>query len=494
MITNSITTPIFYANAKPHIGHLYSVLIMDAWRRTGKLLKKDDTLAISGMDEHGQKVFQTALGKGMNAQDYVNNVSIEFLTFFKKYSVLPDVWVRTTDKKHEIAVIDFWKRLEKNGYIYKGKYEGFYSISDENYLPDFDKDKWVAEEKDKGNIVWREEECYYFKLSAFQEKLEKFYKENEDFIFPKKRYNEAMGFIKQGLRDFVVSRPKSRLTWGITVPSDPEHVIYVWVDALVNYLSAIGYPDPKYNEHWPTVHILGKDILKFHAVYWVAMLMGADHSLPRKMIIHGWLLNGDAKISKSANNAIPLDELTQKYSSDGFRYYLLKGVRLGEDAEFKEEFLRHHVYKDLADKFGNFISRLAGMSISLLDGVVNKTKNYEDEGLMNGLQKTRDALTAFYEDPSKLQDFLDAWLLTISEMNSHINDHKIWLITDKKDLANRIYFLADLFKKMAILISPILPETSEKIEKMLNFKCSFDDFHSPLPNQFSRFKEILFPK
>jgi len=489
MIMKCLTTPIFYANDKPHLGHLYSVLIADIWKK-GAVLFDLPALFVSGMDEHGQKVAISAKKQGYSPQEHVNKISAQFLDFFYNYDVVPEKWVRTTSAEHKEAVTHFWKLLKEKDYIYKGKYSGWYSISEEAYLLDASKNEYVHTQD--VNIVWREEECYYFKLSLFEDKLKEFYKNNVEFIYPKVRYNEVCGFLNQGLKDFVISRPKSRLNWGIVVPDDDEHVIYVWFDALINYLSAIGYPNERYKKNWPAIHILGKDILKFHAIYWIAMLMAAEIDPPKKMLVHGWWMAENRKISKSLNNAVDLKDLSYKYQTDGIRYFLVHGIPLGNDGEFKEESIRSLVYSDLANKYGNLFLRILGMIEQFFNNEIHDY-GYTDQILVKELDNIIENLKIFYDDPIQIEKYIGAFMQAVLAVDAYIYEKRVWQM-EKKEVEGVLYFLLDIFRKISILAYPILPGTTTKILKFLNMKPLLKFYNLKLPQILSEARPILFPK
>ena len=484
------STPIYYANDKPHVGHLYSTLLVDIWKRASMMQKKN-VFFLSGLDEHGQKVAQSAQQKGCSPQEHVDNMSRIFLEFFHNFSITPDFWVRTTSQEHKQAVQAFWKKLKDNGYIYKNNYAGWYSISDEAYLQDDKED--IHSNKTNPNIVWREEECYYFKLSAFQEKLREFFEKNSDFIYPSKRYNEAVGFLSSGLKDFVISRPKARLSWGIEVPDDEEHVIYVWIDALVNYLSAIGYPDESYKKLWPATHILGKDILKFHAIYWPALLMAADIALPEKLIIHGWWLKDDAKISKSSGNASSLDEFIEKYEVDGLRYYLVRGVELGEDGQFKDELVKQVVHSELANRFGNMLLRILGIVEISFDSELPECPQYEDATILANIRKLYDAFEKIPNDITVINEYLSKFVNCAESLNDFFQKNEMWAIQDTTKKASKLTFVLDVFKKMAVLMYPVIPNTSKEILAFFGLHPTMDSYTSKV-KLFQTDNPKLFPK
>lgn len=479
-----LTSPIFYANSNPHIGHLYTGLICDVWKQINSIMGSNVFFS-SGMDEHGQKVFQSAQINGYSTQEYVDNISDCFVKFFAQYNVRYDYWVKTTSKEHKKSAQYFWMQLEERGYIYKNQYEGWYSISDENYL-DVGKD-YVSTSP---NIVWREEECYYFKLSAFEDQLLQFYAKNIDAIYPKSRYNEAVAFIKQGLKDFSISRPKDRLSWGIPIPNDPDQVMYVWIDALTNYLSVINYPDEKYKQYWPGIHVIGKDILKFHTVYWPALLMAIDIEPPKLVLVHGWWLNGDQKVSKSLNNAIDIAGLSETYGFDSVRYFLLANMTVGEDANFKESLFDSTVGSVLSNKFGNFLLRLIGMA---QNNEMNIIKVSKVEGSIQLFLNSLELETMkFVHDITYFDEYMSLFTTSLDFLNNYINENTIWK-QEKEQLEKSLYSLLYSFKVISIIFSPILPETVKKITEF--FDIDFD-LLSAKNHKDIQIKEpiILFPK
>ena len=486
------TTPIYYANGKPHIGHLYSTLIADVLKKTNELLGKE-SFFLSGMDEHGQKVQETAKKNGQNPKDYVDNISAEFLSFFDYFTIKTDSWVRTTSCEHKEAVAHFWNILQEKGFIYKSKYEGWYSVRDEAY---YTNDEVTDGKGPTGaEVTWMEEECYYFKLSAFEKPLLKFYEENPDFIYPKKRQNEAMGFLKQGLKDFAVSRPKSRVSWGIEVPGDSDQTIYVWIDALVNYLTAAGYPDESYKEKWPAMHILGKDILKFHGVYWPAMLMAADIEMPKKMIVHGWWLNKSEKISHSLDHAIDLYQLAEHYKSDSVRYFLASSINIGEDGDFSHDLFKKIYLSDLANNLGNTFLRVLGLYDSKFDlKTPEKSKKIKNK-YSDLILETKKMLEELSNDITLLPKYTNKVLECIKSINAYLHENKPWEETDEEILKNTMYFLLDNFKKIALLIYPIMPNISKIILDFFQLPIDMKSFDGKLKEAL-RYEEkpVLFPR
>lgn len=486
------TTPIYYANAEPHVGHLYSTLIADIWKKACVLLKKDSFFT-SGLDEHGQKVAQAALQQGLSPQDYTNSLSFRFIDFFESYRISFDKWVRTTDESHKLAVQHFWKILKDRGHIYKGSYVGWYAVRDEAYY--LDSELVDGKAPTGADVVWMEEECYYFKLSSFQSQLKQFFLDNPDFIFPKKRLNEALGFLQTPLRDLAISRPKKRLTWGISVPDDPEHVIYVWIDALVNYLSSVGYPDDSYKQYWPATHIIGKDILKFHAIYWPAMLLAAGIELPKKIIAHGWWLRDNAKISKSLGNAVDLEAMKEKYTIDGIRYFLIKSVNIGEDGQFKEDSLHHIVTADLANGLGNTFLRVIGIFETVFGENASLNFSYSFPPLCNTIQKLYDTLDLLTLEPQIMPAYAAMIVECIGAVNEYLQVYQPWKQEDRTIVVNQVGFLLNCLKQIAVLAYPIIPCASEKLLSFVGCTPDLRSYEANLPCNFDfSNKPVLFPK
>ena len=357
-----ITTPIYYPSAKPHMGHAYSSIIADFFARL-KRIQGYNVFFLTGTDEHGQKIQRAAESANQDPIKFCDEISKTFRDLSKILNLSNDDFIRTTEKRHFSAVQNLWNILERKGEIYLSKYSGWYSVSDEAF---YNEDEIEEVNKKKiskssgSSVEWVEEESYFFKLSKWQEKLLKFYSDNPKFILPESRKNEVISFVKGGLKDLSVSRKS--FTWGIKVPSNKDHVIYVWLDALTNYLSALNYPDErdkKYNNFWPAnIHLIGKDILRFHAVYWPAFLLAAGIKPPQRVYGHGWILSGDEKMSKSKGNILDPIEIIDIYGLDALRYYLIKEVSFGNDGNISKDKLENCINSDLANNYGNLCQRV----------------------------------------------------------------------------------------------------------------------------------------
>ncbi len=463
-----ITTPIYYVNDYPHIGHAYTSIACDVLARFNRL-KKKKTMFLTGTDEHGLKIEQAAKKKDMDTKKFVDHMSLGFKDLTKNLNLSNDFFIRTTEEYHKKASQHIWNILKKNNQIYLDKYKGWYSISDEAYFND---DEVTIDKKTKkkiapsGNEVkWVEEESYFFKLSEWQKKLLDFYKKNPDFIGPESRKNEVIKFVEGGLNDLSISR--TTFSWGVEVPNDEKHVMYVWLDALINYLSAIGYPDKKYKKFWPAdLHIVGKDIIRFHAVYWPAFLLAAEIEPPKRIFAHGWWTNEGKKISKSLGNVIDPNDIIKEYGLDPLRFFLLKEVPFGNDGDFSKKSLETRINSDLANDLGNLVQRVLTIINKDFDGKLNKINEITDHD--KKLYNYPKELLKNIEENYQKQDFHkvieNIWNL-ISQSNKYVDENAPWqLIKDNKERAGDVLnILTIIIAKISILINPIMPEVSEKI-------------------------------
>ena len=500
-----ITTPIYYVNDAPHIGHAYTSIACDVLARFNRLNNRN-TMFLTGTDEHGLKVEQAAKKKNMETKKFVDEMSVSFKKLTKKLNLSNDFFIRTTDIYHKKASQHIWNILKKNNQIYLDKYKGWYSVSDEAYFND---DEITIHEKTKkkiaptGNEVqWVEEESYFFKLSKWQDKLLEYYKKNPDFIGPESRKNEVISFVKNGLNDLSISR--TNFSWGIEVPHDKKHVMYVWLDALINYLSAIGFPDKKYKKFWPAnLHIIGKDIIRFHAVYWPAFLLAADIEPPKRIFAHGWWTNEGKKISKSLGNVIDPNAIIKEYGLDTLRFFLLREVPFGNDGDFSKKALERRINNDLANDLGNLVQRVLTIINKNLDGKLSKIKQIKEndkkiyeypEELLKNIEKN-------YEKQEFHKVIENIWKL-ISEANKYVDESAPWqLIKDNKKRAGDVLnILVIIIAKIAIFLAPIMPETSENILNKLGLNINKLSMKNIKENNFinTNFRiekpEILFKK
>jgi len=463
-----VTTPIYYVNDVPHIGHAYTSIACDVLARFNRLNNKN-TMFLTGTDEHGLKMEQAAKKKNMDTKKFVDEMSLNFKKLTKILNLTNDFFIRTTDEFHKKASQHIWNILEKNDQIYLDKYKGWYSINDEAYFND---NEISTDKKTKKKVApsghevqWVEEESYFFKLSKWQGKLLDYYQKNPDFIGPESRKNEVISFVKNGLKDLSISR--TTFSWGIQVPNNTKHVMYVWLDALINYLSAIGYPDKKYKKFWPAnVHIIGKDIIRFHAVYWPAFLLAADIELPKRIFAHGWWTNEGKKISKSLGNVIDPNEIIKTYGIDTLRFFLLREVPFGNDGDFSKKSLQRRMNNDLANDLGNLVQRVLTIINKNLDGKLSKIKQIKEndkkiyeypEELLKNIEKN-------YEKQEFHKVIENIWKL-ISRANKYVNESAPWrLIKDDRERAGDVLnILVIIIAKIAIFLAPIMPDISENI-------------------------------
>ena len=424
-----ITTPIYYVNDKPHIGHTYTSLACDILARF-KRMDGYDVLFLTGTDEHGQKVEKSAIAKGVQPQDFVDSVSQTFRDLTPLLKLTNDDFIRTTEERHKKSVSSIWETIEKNGYIYKDKYSGWYAIRDEAFYGEEElttKPDGTKVAPSGAEVEWREEESYFFKLSEFQDKLLEYYDNNPHFIAPKSRFNEVYSFVKGGLKDLSISR--SSFAWGIPVPNDNKHVIYVWLDALTNYISALGYPEhtEKFNKFWENaIHMVGKDIIRFHAVYWPAFLMAANLPLPKKIFAHGWWMNEGEKISKSLGNVIDPHDLINKYGLDQVRYFLFKEVPFGNDGDFSHESMVNKVNNDLANGYGNLLQRSLSILNKSFDGKTPNVELSEEQTIfLQNVLKDLEVLRE-YIDNQEFSKYLEKVWETIRYGNGYIDKQAPW--------------------------------------------------------------------
>ena len=466
-----ITTPIYYVNAEPHLGHAYTTIVADAVARAKRLLG-DDVFFLTGTDEHGQKVERAAKAKGLTPQVFTDRISESFRTLFRHLNVSNDDFIRTTEPRHIKAAQAIWQRVHEKGFLYKASYEGWYCTVDEVFVPETQ----LANGRcpDCGNAVERlSEESYFFKLSAFEGPLLEYYEKHPEFISPEIRRNEIVSFVKAGLRDLSVSR--TSFTWGIPVPDDPKHVMYVWFDALTNYLTAVGFPDeqPRFAKYWPAdLHLMGKEIVRQHAVYWPAFLMAAGLDIPRRIVAHGWWMMNYAKMSKSLGNVVRPEAYTRIFGVDGFRYFVLREMTLGHDANFSDEAFLTRYNADLANDLGNLVSRSTTMIQRYCDSVIPEpTSVYEDASLESSLQALLPLVTSRITDSCMFSLALrDIWDV-ISLANKHIATKEPWALAKtearRDELNTVLYQSANVLRMVAGLIEPVMPATTGRIRTML---------------------------
>ena len=478
-----VTTPIYYVNDKPHIGHAYTTLACDVMARFKRLDGYDVTF-LTGTDEHGQKVEKAAEAADLEPQLFTDQVSQNFRDLTNAMVFSNDDFIRTTEDRHRVACQRIWSILQDNGSITLGKYEGWYSVRDETFFAESELVDGMA--PTGAPVEWVEEPSYFFNLSAWQDKLLAFYNKNPHFVGPESRFNEVKSFVKSGLRDLSVSRASFK--WGVPVPGDDDHVMYVWLDALTNYLTATGWPEKgpagdkeKYARLWPAdLHMVGKDILRFHAVYWPAFLMAADLPLPKRVFAHGWWTNEGQKISKSLGNAIDPNHLVSTYGLDQTRYFLMREVPFGNDGDFSVQAMTQRINGDLANDFGNLSQRVLSMVFKSCDGImpaIPEPLKSEDEELLKSVDSLLMNVRRHIDNQAFHEALRIIWRV-ISQSNRYIDSIAPWALknTDPVRMGEVLAVLAETIRKIAILVQPVMPGSANKILDQLGVEPSHRDF------------------
>ena len=469
-----ITTPIYYPSAKPHMGHAYTSIIADFFARF-KRMDGFNVHFLTGTDEHGLKIQRAAESKKIDTLKFCDQISQTFRDLSKILNLSNTDFIRTTEDRHKKAVQHLWNELEKNGDIYLSKYSGWYSISDEAFYNEdeiIDKDENKIAASSGSPVEWIEEESYFFRLSKWQDKLLDYYEKNSSFISPKSKKNEVISFVKGGLKDLSISR--KAFSWGIKVPNNSEHVIYVWLDALTNYISALNYPnikDPLFKDFWPaSLHLIGKDILRFHAVYWPAFLMSAKIPLPKKVYGHGWILSGEEKMSKSKGNILDPIDIIDKYGIDPLRYYLIKEVSFGNDGSISQDRLEDCINSDLANNYGNLCQRVTAFAEKNCSLKIPKIKNFHENDLMMLDKFTKNLPTIRKEiDNQNINFYINFIISALFEANKYFNDQEPWKKKDDSDrLDTIVYTSLEMIRKISFMLYPIIPDSVEKALKIFN--------------------------
>ncbi len=447
-----ITTPIYYPSAKPHMGHAYSSIIADFFARFKKI-DGHKVYFLTGTDEHGLKIQRAAEKQNKDPKSFCDEISKTFENLTKTLNLSNTDFIRTTEDRHKKSVQNLWNILEKNKQIYLSKYSGWYSVSDEAFYneDEVEDNEGAKISKSSGSIVeWVEEESFFFKLSEWEKPLLDFYDKNKNFILPESRRNEVISFVKGGLKDLSVSR--KTFSWGIKVPTDENHVVYVWLDALTNYLSSLKYPDENnnlYKSFWPAdLHIIGKDILRFHAIYWPAFLLAANIEPPKRVYGHGWILSGDEKMSKSKGNILDPLEIINIYGLDSLRYYLLKEVSFGNDGNISKEKLENCINSDLANNLGNLCQRVLSFAEKNCSSIIPKHEfNNEDLVILNSmtnLDKIR-----YFIDNQDINQYMNFIVDRLFASNKYFNDQEPWKKKeDKLRLSTIVYTAIELIRKI----------------------------------------------
>ncbi|HVY14771.1 MAG TPA: methionine--tRNA ligase [Rhodopila sp.] len=477
-----LTTPIYYVNGAPHIGHAYTSVCADVLARF-KRLDGYDVFYLSGTDEHGQKVEKAARDAGVDPQTFTDRVSADFRGMSDAMGVSYDDWIRTTEERHKVSTCELWRRIAASGNIYLGHYEGWYAVRDEAFYDDGE----VTLQPDGSRIgpsgapvEWVREPSYFFKLSAFQDKLLELYETQPDFVAPTSRRNEVISFVKSGLRDLSISR--TTFNWGIPVPDAPGHVMYVWLDALNNYVTACGFPDPDAPrwKYWPAdVHVVGKDIIRFHAVYWPAFLMAAGLPLPRRVSSHGWWIVDGEKMSKSLGNVVEPRKLVETYGLDQIRYFLMREKPFGADGSMSHAAIVSRINVELANDLGNLAQRTLSLIARNCGGQLPAHGEPTEDDLV--LLAAADALLPIVRDHMDRQTFNEAleeiWKV-VRAANAYIDHQAPWALnkTDKARMGSVLRVLTDTIRTIATLLQPFMPASTGRMLDQLGVPADARDF------------------
>ena len=479
-----ITTPIYYPSAKPHMGHAYSIIIADFFARF-KRIDGYNVHFLTGTDEHGLKIQRAAEKNKIEPLKFCDEISQTFKDLSTTLNLSNTDFIRTTEERHKKTVQYLWSILETNNDIYLSKYSGWYSVSDEAFYTEdeiSEKEEIKIATSSGSSVEWIEEESYFFRLSKWQDKLLEYYEKNPDFISPKSRKNEVISFVKSGLKDLSISR--KAFSWGIKVPNNPEHVIYVWLDALTNYISALNYPDTNndlFKNFWPaSVHLIGKDILRFHAIYWPAFLMSAKIPLPQKIYGHGWILSGEEKMSKSKGNILDPLDIIREYGLDALRYYLIKEVSFGNDGNISQDKLIDCINSDLANNYGNLCQRVTAFAEKNCESKMPSNIKFNDDDFLI-LNKFTDNLTNLRNeiDKQNINYYINFIVNALFESNKYFNDQEPWKKKDDKQRLNTIVYTSlEMIRKISFMLYPIIPDSVKKVLTIFDLNVNSINFES----------------
>ncbi len=489
-----ITTPIYYVNDKPHIGHAYTTILADVMARYHKA-QNDEVFFLTGLDEHGQKVQQAAQKRNLTEQAHCDDLAPRFINLWEKLKIQNNDFIRTTQARHIKVVQDALSKVYESGDIYVDEYEGWYSVAEERFITETEKES--GEFRD---IKKLKERNWFFKMSKYQQKLIDHIESHPDFIQPAHRKNEVLGFLRKPLGDLCISRPKERMSWGIEIPFDKDYVTYVWFDALLNYVTAIGYgvDDEKFNDWWPNAtHLMAKDILTTHCVYWPTMLFSLGIDLPKRIFAHGWWLIGETKMSKSLGNIVDPLDLVDQYGVDAVRYYLMREMVLGQDAKFTVESFIKRYNSDLANDFGNLLNRVSGLIGKYFDGHIPELKDLSIEDqqvkeIIDGLNKK----VKTHVDDMKIHEAIEDVLILIRSVNGYLEKQAPWKVAKENlERAGTILYVAtEALRVAAVELLPVIPTKADQVLDILGANGTNSFWGELVSGKVLKTHDALFPR